>query len=95
MNQHIPLGVDVRLCAKFTLIMEAIGYLVVDVYRNRRQLDRLVGYVAMVHKDMRLDKEDMTVCHYEFRNEFFAIFGTNISNVHDWKMPKSNEIVFK
>lgn len=64
LNQHIPLGVDVRLCAKFTLIMEAIGYLVVDVYRNRRQLDRLVGYVAMVHKDMRLDKEDMTVCHY-------------------------------
>nr|KAF7415475.1 hypothetical protein H0235_012067 [Vespula pensylvanica] len=60
LNQHIPLGVDVRLCAKFTLIMEAIGYLVVDVYRNRRQLDRLVGYVAMVHKDMRLDKEDMT-----------------------------------
>ncbi|KAL2724527.1 hypothetical protein V1478_009040 [Vespula squamosa] len=60
LNTHIPLGVDVRLCAKFTLIMEAIGYLVVDVYRNRKQLDRLVGYVAMVHKDMRLNKEDMT-----------------------------------
>ncbi|KAI4501426.1 hypothetical protein M0802_003303 [Mischocyttarus mexicanus] len=60
LNPRIPLCVDVRLCAKFTLIMEAIGYLVLDVYGNRKQLDRLVGYVAMVHKDMRLDKEDMT-----------------------------------
>ncbi|XP_046827267.1 uncharacterized protein LOC124427895 isoform X2 [Vespa crabro] len=60
LNPHVPLGMDIRLCAKFTLIMEAIGYLILDVYKNRKQLDHLVGYVAMVHKDMRLNKEDMT-----------------------------------
>lgn len=64
LNSRVPLSVDVRVNAKFTVIMEAIGYLMLDVYRNRKQLDRLVGYVAMVHKDMRLDKQDMTVCHY-------------------------------
>ncbi|XP_035721574.1 uncharacterized protein LOC118441379 isoform X2 [Vespa mandarinia] len=95
LNPHVPLGVDIRLCAKFTLIMEAIGYLILDVYKNRKQLDRLVGYVAMIHKDMRLNKEDMRVCHYEFRDKFFAILGTNISNVYDWKMSKSNENVFQ
>ncbi|KAK2586290.1 hypothetical protein KPH14_001543 [Odynerus spinipes] len=95
LNPHVPLSVDVRLTAKFTVIMEAIGYLMLDVYRNRKQLDRLVGYVAMVHKDMRLDKQDMTVCHYEFRNELLAILGANVSNENDWKVPRSDNKIFQ
>lgn len=57
---------DTRVTAKFSIIMETMGYLLLDFNKKPKQLDRLVGYIAMVHKDMRLDEQDMrvTIFHY-------------------------------
>ncbi|XP_014472410.1 PREDICTED: uncharacterized protein LOC106743263 isoform X1 [Dinoponera quadriceps] len=36
-----------------------MGYLLLDFNNKPRQLDRFVGYLAMVHKDMRLNEQDL------------------------------------
>ncbi|XP_024940834.1 uncharacterized protein LOC107267726 isoform X2 [Cephus cinctus] len=56
---QIPINFDGRNVAKFTVIMETIGYLILDYHSKPKQLDQLVGYVAMVHKDMGLRRQDM------------------------------------
>ncbi|XP_029172406.1 uncharacterized protein LOC114941551 [Nylanderia fulva] len=58
-ESKLHLSFDTRVTAKFTNIMEAIGYLLLDFNKKPKQLDRLVGYIAMVHKDMRLVEQDM------------------------------------
>lgn len=49
---------------KFSVIMETIGYLFLDFNKKPKKLDRLVAYIAMVHKDMQLDEEDLNVCRF-------------------------------
>lgn len=56
--------------------METMGYLLLDFNKKPKQLDRLVGYIAMVHKDMQLDEQDMRVrrdFHY-FVNDIINSF---------------------
>ncbi|KAG7209597.1 hypothetical protein KM043_011257 [Ampulex compressa] len=59
LDAHLSLTYDTRTTAKFTIIMETLGYLILDFYNKPKQQDRLIGYIAMVHKDMRLDKRDI------------------------------------
>ncbi|XP_015112593.1 uncharacterized protein LOC107038182 [Diachasma alloeum] len=56
---NAPLSVDARTSAKFRLIIEALGYLLLDSYKKPDQLDYITGYIAMVHKDMELNRSDM------------------------------------
>lgn len=65
------LSFDTRITAKFSIIMETMGYLLLDFNKKPKQLDRLVGYIAMVHKDMRLDEQDLRV------RRVFIISSTN------------------
>lgn len=41
--------------------METMGYLLLDFNDKPKRLDRFVGYIAMVHKDMQLNEQDMCV----------------------------------
>nr|XP_012220992.1 PREDICTED: uncharacterized protein LOC105671417 [Linepithema humile] len=50
---------DAHTMTKFSVIMETMGYLLLDFNDRPKRLDRFVGYIAMVHKDMRLDEQDM------------------------------------
>lgn len=52
---------DIRTTDKFSKIFEAIGYLLLDFNNKPKQLDRFIGYIAMVHKDMRLNEQDLNV----------------------------------
>lgn len=52
---------DVRTAEKFSKIFEAMGYLLLDFNNKPKKLDRFVGYLAMVHKDMRLNEQDIHV----------------------------------
>ncbi|XP_063995782.1 uncharacterized protein LOC135173085 [Diachasmimorpha longicaudata] len=58
-EQNVPLSVDARTSAKFRLIIEALGYLLLDSYKKQDQSDYITGYIAMVHKDMDLMRSDM------------------------------------
>lgn len=58
-ESKLHLSFDTRVTAKFAVIMETMGYLLLDFNKKPKQLDRLVGYIAMVHKDMQLDEQDM------------------------------------
>jgi len=75
----LHLSFDTRITAKFSIIMETMGYLLLDFNKRPKQLDRLVGYIAMVHKDMQLDEQDMRVrrfslfCRRERYNKFLGI----------------------
>lgn len=60
-ESKLHLSYDTRVTAKFTIIVESLGYLLLDFNKKPKQLDRLVGYIAMVHKDMRLVEQDMRV----------------------------------
>lgn len=60
-ESKLHLNYDARITAKFEIIMESLGYLLLDFNKKPKQLDRLVGYIAMVHKDMRLVEQDMRV----------------------------------
>lgn len=62
LEPRLPVNFDARTTAKFAVIMEAIGYLILDFNNKPKQLDRFIGYLAMVHKDMRLNEQDMHVC---------------------------------
>lgn len=62
LDPEMPLTIDVHITTHFSIIMETIGYLVVDYYKNRKQHDFFIGYIAMVHKDMNLIHRDMSVC---------------------------------
>ncbi|XP_011308606.1 uncharacterized protein [Fopius arisanus] len=58
-DPDIPLSIDARTSAKFRLIMEALGYLLLDTYNKPNQLEYITGYIAMIHKDMELISADM------------------------------------
>ncbi|EFN67896.1 hypothetical protein EAG_07959 [Camponotus floridanus] len=58
-ESKLHLSFDTRITVKFSIIMETMGYLLLDFNKRPKQLDRLVGYIAMVHKDMQLDEQDM------------------------------------
>lgn len=60
-GSRLPLNIDARMTAKFTLIWETLGYIILDCYDKPKQLDKLTGYSAMVHKDMRLNLHDFLV----------------------------------
>lgn len=60
-DSKLDLNFDTRVTAKFAIIMETMGYLLLDFNKKPKQLDRLVGYIAMVHKDMQLDEQDLSV----------------------------------
>ncbi|XP_034948509.1 uncharacterized protein [Chelonus insularis] len=59
-DPDMPLTIDVQTNAKFMIIMDAMSYLLIYFYNKPKQLKFLIGYIAMVHKDMDLMKEDMT-----------------------------------
>lgn len=71
LESRLPANFDARTTAKFSIIMETMGYLLLDFNNKPRRLDQFVGYIAMIHKDMRLDEQDMhvriTYCSYEQR----------------------------
>lgn len=50
-----------RAADKFSKVFEAMSYLLLDFNNKPKQLDRFVGYIAMIHKDMRLNEQDMNV----------------------------------
>lgn len=56
------------MCATFSLILEAMTYLMLDYYNKIKKFDRLIGYIAMVHKDMELEGTDMNVHNCTFLN---------------------------
>ncbi|XP_043282985.1 uncharacterized protein [Venturia canescens] len=58
-DSQVPLTFDARTNAKFTVIMETMGYLLLDFHKKPKQLDRIIGYIAMIHKDMSLARSDM------------------------------------
>ncbi|KAK0078318.1 hypothetical protein PV325_002685 [Microctonus aethiopoides] len=60
LDPEMPLTIDVHITTHFSIIMETIGYLVVDYYKNRKQHDFFIGYIAMVHKDMNIIHRDMS-----------------------------------
>ncbi|XP_032669399.1 uncharacterized protein LOC116843244 isoform X2 [Odontomachus brunneus] len=59
LEPKLPMNFDMRTTEKFSKIFEAMGYLLLDFNNKPKQLDRFVGYIAMVHKDMRLNEQDM------------------------------------
>ncbi|XP_050463351.1 uncharacterized protein LOC126857711 isoform X2 [Cataglyphis hispanica] len=58
-ESKLHLSFDTRITAKFAIIMETMGYLLLNFNKKPKQLDRLVGYIAMIHKDMQLDEQDL------------------------------------
>ena len=68
-----PLNIDSHMVAKYTLILESIGYLLLDCYDKPKQINRITGYTAMVHKDMRVNLQDFFVSLEIF--SFTEIFG--------------------
>ncbi|XP_066588895.1 uncharacterized protein [Prorops nasuta] len=61
LNPHGSINFESRAIAKFTLITEALVYIFLDYTDKPKQLDKFVGYIAMVHKDMKLDGLDMAI----------------------------------
>lgn len=76
LDPNIPLNFHARTMTKITAIIEALGYLMLDFHNKPKKLDRLVGYLAMVHKDMRLEKQDIRVSLY-----FFIIISYKLSYI--------------
>ncbi|KAG7209598.1 hypothetical protein KM043_011257 [Ampulex compressa] len=45
LDAHLSLTYDTRTTAKFTIIMETLGYLILDFYNKPKQQDRLIGSI--------------------------------------------------
>jgi hypothetical protein len=58
----IAVSFDATILANFSLMLQAMGYLLLDFYKKPKQLDKFISYLAMVHKDMALKKQDLEVC---------------------------------
>ncbi|XP_048507807.1 uncharacterized protein LOC125500181 [Athalia rosae] len=52
---------DALMAVKFTVIIEVLGYLVLDFYKKPKRFNQLIGYIGMIHKDMNLDADDINV----------------------------------
>lgn len=61
LESNLLMNLDGFTMSKFVVIMDTMSYLLLDFNDKPKRLDRFVGYIAMVHKDMRLDETDMYV----------------------------------
>lgn len=62
----MPLTLDAHISSHFSIIMETMGYLMIDFYNKPKEFNYFIGYIAMVHKDMNLIRADLNVCFYLF-----------------------------
>lgn len=52
---------DALMLVKFTVVMEMLGYLILDFYNKPKEFVKLIGYIGMIHKDMDIGREDVNV----------------------------------
>ncbi|XP_043266452.1 uncharacterized protein [Venturia canescens] len=59
-DDNIPEFVqDARIKKKISAVCTVVSALFIDYSKKRRQRDHLLGYVAMIHKDMQLSSQDL------------------------------------
>lgn len=54
---------DARIKQKFSAVCTIVSALFIDYSKKRHQRDHLLGYIAMIHKDMLLTSKDLEVLH--------------------------------
>ncbi|XP_008544185.1 uncharacterized protein LOC103568926 [Microplitis demolitor] len=59
-DPDMPLTLDADTSKRFMIIMETMGYLLIYFLNKPKQVKHVIGYVAMVHKDMDITRADMT-----------------------------------
>ncbi|KAH0540875.1 hypothetical protein KQX54_020360 [Cotesia glomerata] len=59
-DPDMPLTLDADTSKKFMTIMDTIGFLLVNFLNKPKQVKHIIGYVAMIHKDMNITRIDMT-----------------------------------
>jgi len=85
---------DATTLATFSLILQAVGCLLLDFYRKPKQLDKFVGYLAMLHKDMPLKEDDLIVClaSLNLLHPFTNINGKEFSTSFFLKIPMADQL---
>jgi len=58
----VAVSFDATILANFSLMLQAMGCLLLDFYKKPKQLDKFVSYLAMMHKDIPLKEQDLAVC---------------------------------
>lgn len=70
----MPLTLDADTSKRFMIIMETMGYLLIYFLNKPKQVKHVIGYVAMVHKDMDITRADMTVIYILFKKKKYYIY---------------------
>lgn len=90
----MPVNFDARTTAKFSMIMETMGCILLDFNNKPKQLDRFLGYIAMVHKDMRLNEQDMHVRMYIVKFIIFFYMNNKQSQCVSICVKKTRNFIF-